>query len=131
MTTSAAVVTNRGGCTGHAAIVARELGIPAVVGTGDVTVESPPGEEVTVSCAEGDEGRAHRGAVPFGVPRIEVADIDRPRTKVMAPSDCSDFAEYLVALGIDPMSPDPGTVVKTTQLALDVERRLAEQSGQP
>ncbi len=83
MKTAAAIVTNRGGRTCHAAIVARELGIPAVVGTGDATAQVPSGAEATVSCAEGDEGRVYRGTVPFSVSRIEVADIARPRTKVM------------------------------------------------
>ena len=64
MKTAAAIVTNRGGRTCHAAIVARELGIPAVVGTGDATTAVPSGEKVTVSCAEGDTGRVYRGEVP-------------------------------------------------------------------
>ena len=83
MKTAAAIVTNRGGRTCHAAIVARELGIPAVVGTGDATTSVPNGEAVTVSCAEGDAGRVYRGALPFAVSHFEVADIGRPRTKIM------------------------------------------------
>ena len=92
MKTAAAIVTNRGGRTCHAAIVARELGIPAVVGTGDATATVPSGEEATVSCAEGDEGRVYRGTVPFSVSRIEVADIARPRTKVMVNLGNPDIA---------------------------------------
>ena len=65
MKTAAAIVTNRGGRTCHAAIIARELGIPAVVGTGDATTSVPDGEVVTVSCAEGDSGRVYRGEVPL------------------------------------------------------------------
>ncbi|MBX9641720.1 MAG: phosphoenolpyruvate synthase [Mycobacteriaceae bacterium] len=83
MKTAAAIVTNRGGRTCHASIIARELGIPAVVGTGDATTRVPDGEVVTVSCAEGDTGRVYRGQVGFHVDRTEVSDLARPRTKIM------------------------------------------------
>ena len=83
MKTAAAIVTNRGGRTCHASIIARELGIPAVVGTGDATTCVPDGEVVTVSCAEGDAGRVYRGEVGFHVDRTEVADLARPRTQIM------------------------------------------------
>ncbi len=83
MKTAAAIVTNRGGRTCHAAIIARELGIPAVVGAGDATTCVPDGAVVTVSCAEGDSGRVYRGEVAFHVDRTEVADLARPRTQVM------------------------------------------------
>lgn len=65
MKRSAAIVTNRGGRTCHAAIIARELGIPAIVGCGDATEKLQEGEEVTVSCAEGDTGRVYRGHLSF------------------------------------------------------------------
>lgn len=65
MKRASAIVTNRGGRTCHAAIIARELGIPAVVGTGDATAALVDGEEVTVSCAEGDTGFVYRGILPF------------------------------------------------------------------
>ena len=83
MKTAAAIITNRGGRTCHASIIARELGIPAVVGTGDATTCVPDGEVVTVSCAEGDAGRVYRGEVGFHVDRTEVADLARPRTQIM------------------------------------------------
>lgn len=83
MKVAAAIVTNRGGRTCHAAIISRELGIPAVVGTGDATTEVPDGQVVTVSCAEGDTGRVYRGEVPFHVDRAEVGDVARPRTQIM------------------------------------------------
>ena len=83
MKTAAAIVTNRGGRTCHASIIARELGIPAVVGTGDATSSVPDGAMVTVSCAEGDSGRVYRGAVGFHTDRLEVGDLPRPRTQIM------------------------------------------------
>jgi len=70
MKRAAAVVTNRGGRTCHAAIIARELGIPAVVGCGDATRQLPEGELVTVSCAEGDTGHVYRGRLD-----VEVVDL--------------------------------------------------------
>ena len=69
MTRAAAIVTNRGGRTCHAAIIARELGVPAVVGCGDATSELGEGKLVTVSCAEGDTGFIYDGALPFEVER--------------------------------------------------------------
>ncbi len=83
MKIAAAIVTNRGGRTCHAAIVARELGIPAVVGTDNATEAIPDGETVTVSCAGGDEGRVYRGAIPFEVERIDLSGLARPRTEIM------------------------------------------------
>ena len=83
MQRAAAIVTNRGGRTCHAAIIARELGVPAVVGSGYATRRLRDGAEVTVSCAQGEIGRVYDGAVPF---RTEVIHLDRmpePPTKVM------------------------------------------------
>jgi pyruvate,water dikinase len=67
MKVAAAIVTNRGGRTCHAAIIARELGIPAVVGCGDATRKLKDGQAVTVSCAEGDTGSVYDGLIPFEV----------------------------------------------------------------
>jgi pyruvate,water dikinase len=83
MKTAAAIVTNRGGRTCHAAIIARELGVPAVVGTGDATGKVANGAQVTVSCAEGDTGKVYGGRIPFGVEHLEVADMPRPATAIM------------------------------------------------
>jgi len=80
---AAAVVTDRGGRTCHAAIVARELGIPAVVGTGTGTADIADGSRVTVSCAEGDTGAVYAGDVPFSVERTDLSGLTRPATKVM------------------------------------------------
>jgi pyruvate, water dikinase len=83
MKTAAAIVTNSGGRTCHAAIVARELGIPAVVGTGRATQLITTGETVTVSCAEGDIGKIYRGSVPFELRRTDLTKLPRPQTKIM------------------------------------------------
>ena len=83
MKTAAAIVTNRGGRTCHAAIIARELGIPAVVGCGDATAAIHDGAAVTVSCAEGDTGRVYEGAQPFRVEKISLDSGHRPHTKIM------------------------------------------------
>lgn len=84
MKIAGAIVTDQGGRTCHAAIVARELGVPAVVGTMDATRALAAGATVTVSCAEGEAGRIYEGALPFEVVRTEVDRIDMPRTAVMA-----------------------------------------------
>jgi len=83
MKRAAAIVTNRGGRTCHAAIVARELGIPAVVGTGDATEALTDGDVVTVSCAEGDEGKVYAGALEYDVQDIELDAMPELPVKVM------------------------------------------------
>lgn len=83
MKTAAAIVTNRGGRTCHAAIVARELGVPAVVGAGNATEVIAMGDRVTVSCAEGEAGKVYEGEVPFEVHSTSLAGLPRPLTKIM------------------------------------------------
>jgi pyruvate,water dikinase len=83
MKKAAAIVTNRGGRTCHAAIVSRELGLPAIVGTEHGTERLRDGQVVTVSCAEGDTGFVYEGALPFEVQRTRLEDLRRPRTRIM------------------------------------------------
>jgi len=83
MKIAAAIVTNRGGRTCHAAIVSRELGLPAVVGAERATEALGDGQAVTVSCAEGDTGFVYDGRLPFEVERTSLAGLERPQTKVM------------------------------------------------
>jgi pyruvate,water dikinase len=83
MKTAAAIVTNRGGRTCHAAIVARELGIPAVVGAERATERLANGASVTVSCAEGAVGKVYDGAVPFRRDVSDLTDLKRPKTEIM------------------------------------------------
>jgi pyruvate,water dikinase len=83
MKKAAAIITNRGGRTCHAAIVSRELGVPAVVGTEHGTDLLRDGQVVTVSCAEGETGVVYDGALPFTVERVLLKDVPRPTTRVM------------------------------------------------
>jgi len=96
MKRAAAIVTNRGGRTCHAAIIARELGIPAVVGCGDATDKITDGMEVTVSCAEGDTGHIYQGILEFEVSHSEVGNMPPLPLKIMQnvgnPDRAFDFA---------------------------------------
>jgi len=96
MKRASAIVTNRGGRTCHAAIIARELGIPAVVGCGDATQVIPDGVDVTVSCAEGDEGYVYNGRLEFEESHIELDSLPSIPVKIMMnvgnPDRAFDFA---------------------------------------
>ncbi|WP_255989199.1 phosphoenolpyruvate synthase [Chitinolyticbacter albus] len=83
MKRAAAIVTNRGGRTCHAAIIARELGIPAVVGCGDATKVLRDGDEVTVSCAEGDTGNVYEGLLEFERQDVALESMPEPPVKLM------------------------------------------------
>jgi len=83
MRIASAIVTNRGGRTSHAAIVSRELGMPCVVGTNDATKKIKSNQKVTVSCAEGEEGRVYDGLLKFKVDKTELKGLVRPKTKIM------------------------------------------------
>jgi pyruvate,water dikinase len=101
MKTAAAIVTNRGGRTCHAAIVARELGIPAVVGAERATSVLSEGQVVTVSCAEGDTGMVYDGAVPFRVERVDLSRLPRPQTRIMVNLGNPDQAFQTARLPVD------------------------------
>ena len=83
MKEASAIVTNRGGRTSHAAIVSRELGLPAIVGTGDATDVLDSGVTATVSCAEGDIGRVYEGELDFDIEHVDVGEVERPETEIM------------------------------------------------
>ncbi len=97
MKKASAIVTNRGGRTCHAAIIARELGIPAIVGCGDATSKLTDGETVTVSCAEGETGYVYQGELDFEIKRSAVDELPLLPTKVMMnvgnPDRAFDFAQ--------------------------------------
>jgi pyruvate,water dikinase len=83
MKQAAAIVTDQGGRTCHAAIIARELGIPAIVGCGDATAVIHTEQAITVSCAEGEEGQVYDGELPFRVEETTLDDCPTPRTQIM------------------------------------------------
>ena len=83
MKIAAAIVTERGGRTCHAAIIARELGVPAVVGAARAKTMLKNGAQVTVSCAEGETGHVYDGALPIRTTRVAMSDLKRPRTAIM------------------------------------------------
>ena len=97
MKRASAIVTNRGGRTCHAAIIARELGIPAIVGCGDATQTLTEGEVVTVSCAEGDTGHVYRGAQEYEVTTRDLGELPKIPVKIMMnvgnPELAFDFAQ--------------------------------------
>ena len=97
MKRASAIVTNRGGRTCHAAIIARELGIPAIVGCGDATDTLTAGEVVTVSCAEGDTGHVYRGAQEYEITTRDLGELPPIPVKIMMnvgnPELAFDFAQ--------------------------------------
>ena len=96
MKRASAIVTNRGGRTCHAAIIARELGVPAIVGCGDATEVLSDGQAVTASCAEGDTGNIYDGILPFDVQRNSIESMPELPFKIMMnvgnPDRAFDFA---------------------------------------
>ncbi|MFO1089330.1 MAG: phosphoenolpyruvate synthase [Hyphomicrobiales bacterium] len=147
MKKASAIVTDHGGRTCHAAIVARELGVPAVVGAGDATRKLRAGHPVTVSCAGGEMGAVYEGAVPFTVTKLRASDIPRPKTHVMVnlgnpdlafrtamlPSDGVGLArmEFIIseAIGIHPMAlVDPARVASAADRR-EIARRVKEYAA--
>ena len=101
MKTAAAIVTNRGGRTCHAAIVARELGLPAVVGAEHATERLADGAEVTVSCAEGDVGKVYGTTLAFDVATVDLSALEHPATEVMVNLGNPDLAFQTSFLPVD------------------------------
>jgi len=143
---AAAVVTDRGGRTCHAAIVAREHGIPCVVGTGEATRRLADGQMVTVSCAEGDEGRVYDGEVPFEreeidpaalptppVPlQLNLADPDSALRKALLPAAGVGLMriEFLVSnwIGVHPMALVDGNLERSPDRAA-IEARVGRHAS--
>ncbi len=137
MKSAAGIVTNRGGRTSHAAIVARELGVPAIVGTEHATSVLHDGDTITLSCAEGETGRVYGGSLRFDVEEIDPATLGRPRTKIflnagnpehalrqsMLPSDGVGLArmEFVFSgwVGVHPLA-----LTRYTQLPPSVQREI-------
>ncbi len=92
MKIASAIVTDKGGRTCHAAIVSRELGIPCVVGTENGSKVITPGENITVSCAEGDDGYVYPGIIKYSIKKTDVKALGRPKTKIMMNIGSPDMA---------------------------------------
>jgi len=101
MKTAAAIVTSRGGRTCHAAIVARELGVPAVVGAEGATERLATGLLVTVSCADGEVGKVYDGVLPFEITRVPAGALPRPRAKIMVNLGNPELAYHTAMLPND------------------------------
>ena len=101
MQKASALVTDRGGRVCHAAIIARELGIPAIVGTGNSTEILKTGTEVTVSCAEGEKGQVYEGLLPFKIDETVLENLPRPQTQLMLNVGNPDEAFRLAAIPND------------------------------
>jgi len=143
MKKAAAIVTDHGGRTSHAAIVSRELGLTAVVGTGNATNTLKDGAEVTVSCAEGDEGSVYEGIADFDVREIDIDDIPRTRTRIMVnlANPSAAFRWWRLpadGVGLARMEFIIGNMIKIHPMALvhydelrdrEARRRIAEVTG--
>ncbi len=143
MRKAAAIVTDHGGRTSHAAIVSRELGLPAVVGAGDATAKLEDGRMVTVSCAQGEEGVVYDGALPFEATEIDLSDIPRTRTRIMLnvadpasafrwwrlPSDGAGLVrmEFVISnhIGVHPMALVRPEAVADPAARAEIARRAA------
>ena len=95
------VVTDQGGRTCHAAIIAREMGITAIVGTGEATRRIHDGDAITISCCEGDVGRVYRGTLPFSVTEQAIGDLPATRTRILMNVGNPEEAFNLAAIPCD------------------------------
>lgn len=101
MKIASAIVTNHGGRTCHAAILSRELGIPAIVGTDNGAYILANGAEITVSCAEGEIGRVYEGILEFNIEETDLSDLPKPKTKIMMNLGDPDQAFSLASMPVD------------------------------
>ncbi len=143
----AAIVTDQGGRTAHAAIVSREFGIPCIVGTGNATAILTTGKDVTVSCAEGSEGHVYSGRVPFAVEKIDSASVPETHTKIMLtvgdPGQAFKFAiipnagvglartEFIITnhIGIHPMALCRFPNLQDQQAINEIRRRIGSEDA--
>jgi pyruvate,water dikinase len=143
----AAIVTDQGGRTAHAAIVSREFGIPCIVGAGNATERLTTGQEVTVCCAEGSEGHVYEGRLQFGTEKIEAASVPTTRTKIMLtvgdPSQAFRFSfipncgvglartEFIVTnhIGVHPMALARFPQLKDQAAAQQIRERIGNEDA--
>ncbi len=149
MKKAAAIITNRGGRTAHAAIVSRELGLPAIVGAKRATEVLKDGQEITVSCAEGETGFVYEGTLPFDIERIDLKGIGRPKTQVMMnvanpqeafglsfiPNDGVGLAreEFIISnsIGIHPMALIDYDKLEDPSVKAEIDRLTTTYSDKP
>ncbi len=101
MKRASAIVTNQGGRTCHAAIIARELGIPAIVGCGDATTKLQDANQITIACAGGEEGRVYAGMIPFEVQEVKLDNLPATRTQILMNVGNPEQAFSLAAIPCD------------------------------
>ncbi|TFD14602.1 phosphoenolpyruvate synthase [Cryobacterium sp. TMT1-21] len=135
MTRAAGIVTDHGGPTSHAAIVSRELGVPAVVGTGNATSELTDGQLITISCAEGDEGYVFAGALAFETEEIDLGEVPETRTKVMvniaSPAAAFEWWRLPAAgVGLARMEFIINNLIKIHPMALVHPERVTDRAAQ-
>jgi pyruvate,water dikinase len=146
MRRASAIVTDQGGRTAHAAIVSREFGLPCVVGTGNGTAVLKTGQDATVSCAEGIEGRVYGGRIPFDIEHVPLTDIPDTRTHILLtvgdPATAFKVAalpnagvglartEFIIThdIGIHPMALVRYPNLKDRAAAKEIEKRLEGKS---
>lgn len=142
MKVASAVVTNRGGRVCHAAIIARELGIPAIVGTGNATQVLRNGDPVTVSCAEGEVGHVYAGELAYERKQFDLSELPEPETKIMLivgnPGQAFTFAalpndgvglarlEFMIShyIGVHPRA-----LMEFAKLAPDLQKQIEERTA--
>ncbi len=143
----AAIVTDKGGRTAHAAIVSREFGLPCIVGTETATRTLQAGDEVTVCCAEGAEGHVYAGRIPFEIDCVDASTVPQTRTKMMLivgdPGRAFDLsripnqgvglarAEFIITshIGIHPMALARYPNVKDPQVAREIAARIGSEDA--
>jgi pyruvate,water dikinase len=134
MKRAAGIITDHGGRTSHAAIVSRELGIPAIVGTGEATKTLKDGQEITLSCAEGDEGHIYEGMLKFKAEDVNLEDVPETRTQIMmniaSPSGAFRWWQLpCKGIGLARMEFIIGTVIKIHPMALVHFDRLEDKEA--
>jgi len=130
---ASALVTNRGGRTCHAAIVSRELGIPAVVGCKNATEIIKNGEEITVSCAEGEDGNIYQGLLDFEIEEIDLSNLGDTKTKIMMnlgnPNKAFSFASLPVdGIGLARMEFIINEYIKAHPMALKYPQKVDKKT---
>jgi pyruvate,water dikinase len=135
MKKAAGIITDHGGRTSHAAIVSRELGIPAIVGTGEATKTLKDSQEITLSCAEGDEGHVYQGILKFKAQDMDLDKIPDTRTKILmniaSPSGAFQWWQLPVkGIGLARLEFTIGTVIRIHPMALVRFNELKDQKVQ-